>query len=102
MHFAYYTSNNHRSEYVKFLSDKFRELGIGKYQKNMKDIFGKLGIVFCLNAFNSQMLEVDVKTYMIDFFVCKIMDVILLGFCSSRFMEIVGEVRSNIKYSKET
>ncbi len=193
MHFAYYTSNNHRSEYVKFLSDKFRELGIGKYQKNMKDIFGKLGIVFtaiyvifvfsitvlemqqivlvyifkawlmltlllglmalrdlpvfgqivgaiivyvlmigantmislqflfalsenqfwkgiyetvqrsyCLNTFNSQMLEVDVKTYMIDFFVCKIMDVILLGFCSSRFMEIVGEVRSNIKYSKET
>ena len=39
LHFAYYTSNNHRSEYVKFLNDKFRELGIGKYQKNMKDIF---------------------------------------------------------------
>lgn len=36
---AYYTSNNHRSEYVKFLNNKFRELGIGKYQKNMKDIF---------------------------------------------------------------
>ncbi len=39
MHFAYYTSNNHRSEYIKFLNDKFRELGIGKYQKNRKDIF---------------------------------------------------------------
>lgn len=39
LHFAYYTSNNHRSQYVKFLNDKFRELGIGKYQKNMKDIF---------------------------------------------------------------
>lgn len=42
MHFAYYTSNNHRSEYVKFLNDKFIELGIGKYQKNMKDILSVL------------------------------------------------------------
>lgn len=39
LHFAYYTANNHRAEYVSFLNDKFRELGIGKYQKNMKDIF---------------------------------------------------------------
>lgn len=39
LHFAYYTSNNHREEYISFLNDKFRELGIGKYQKNMKDIF---------------------------------------------------------------
>ena len=39
LHFAYYTSNNHRAEYISFLNDKFRELGIGKYQKNMKDIF---------------------------------------------------------------
>lgn len=42
LHFAYYTSNNHRDEYVKFLNDKFRELGIGKYQKNMKNIFNIL------------------------------------------------------------
>ncbi|MBR1930920.1 MAG: RloB domain-containing protein [Lachnospiraceae bacterium] len=39
LHFAYYTSNNHRSEYIAFLNDKFRELGIGKYQKNMDNIF---------------------------------------------------------------
>ena len=39
LHFAYYTANNHRREYIAFLNDKFRELGIGKYQKNMKDIF---------------------------------------------------------------
>lgn len=39
LHFAYYTANNHRTEYVSFLNDKFRELGIGKYQKNMSDIF---------------------------------------------------------------
>ena len=38
LHFAYYTSNNHRSEYVNFLNDKFGELGIGRYQKNMKDL----------------------------------------------------------------
>ena len=39
LHFVYYTSNNHRVKYIKFLNDKFRELGIGKYQKNMKEIF---------------------------------------------------------------
>ena len=39
LHFAYYVSNNHRTEYIKFLNDKFQELGIGKYQKNMKNIF---------------------------------------------------------------
>ena len=42
LHFAYYTANNHRTEYIAFLNDKFRELGIGKYQKNMKDIFNIL------------------------------------------------------------
>ena len=39
LHFAYYTANNHRTEYIAFLNDKFRDLGIGKYQKNMKNIF---------------------------------------------------------------
>ena len=39
LHFAYYTSNNHRADYISFLNDKFKELGIRKYQKNMKDIF---------------------------------------------------------------
>ncbi len=39
LHFAYYTSNNHRTEYKKFLNEKFKELGIGKYEKNMDDIF---------------------------------------------------------------
>ncbi len=33
---VFLTSNNHRTEYISFLNDKFRELGIGKYQKNMK------------------------------------------------------------------
>ena len=42
LHFAYYVSNNHRTEYIKFLNDKFQELGIGKYQKNMKNIFDVL------------------------------------------------------------
>lgn len=39
LHFAYYTANNHRTEYISFLNDKLRELGLGKYQKNMDDIF---------------------------------------------------------------
>lgn len=39
LHFANYTANNHRSEYIKFLSSKFKELGLGDYKKNRKDIF---------------------------------------------------------------
>ena len=39
LHFAYYTANNHRTEYISFLNNRFRELGIGKYEKNMKNIF---------------------------------------------------------------
>ncbi len=39
LHFAYYISNNHRVDYVRFLNDKFAELKIGKYRKNMDNIF---------------------------------------------------------------
>lgn len=39
LHFANYRSNNHRTEYISFLNDKFKELGLGRYQKNMKNIF---------------------------------------------------------------
>ena len=42
LHFDYYTSNNHRTEYISFLNGKFKELGIGKYQKNMRNIFDTL------------------------------------------------------------
>lgn len=42
LHFAYYTSNNHRSEYKKFLNEKFQKLGIEKYEKNMDNIFETL------------------------------------------------------------
>lgn len=30
LHFAYYTANNHWTEYISFLNDKFRDLGIAK------------------------------------------------------------------------
>ena len=39
LHFAYYTSNNYRAEYIRFLNEKFQELELGRYQKNMKNIF---------------------------------------------------------------
>ena len=39
LHFAYYTANNHRTEYISFLNDNFKELKLGKYQKNMRNIF---------------------------------------------------------------
>ena len=39
LHFANYRSNNDRSDYVGFLDEKFRRLGIGRYQKNMKGLF---------------------------------------------------------------
>lgn len=39
LHFAYYTSNNYRTDYIRFLNEKFAELKLGKYQKSMKHIF---------------------------------------------------------------
>lgn len=42
LHFAYYISNNHRMDYIRFLNDKFAELKIGQYQKNMEGIFAIL------------------------------------------------------------
>ncbi len=39
LHFNYYTSNNHRSEYIEFLNTKFKQLGLEKYEKNMGNIF---------------------------------------------------------------
>lgn len=42
LHFSYYTSNNHRTKYIEFLNDKFQQLEIGKYHKNMNNIFAIL------------------------------------------------------------
>lgn len=42
LHFAYYTSNNHRTGYIHFLNEKYREIGIGKYQKNNTESFNIL------------------------------------------------------------
>ena len=32
LHFAYYVSNNHRTEYIKFLNDKFQEVDKSRNQ----------------------------------------------------------------------
>lgn len=42
LHFDYYTSDNHRSEYISYLDSKFRKLDIGKYSKSDEHIFEKL------------------------------------------------------------
>ena len=39
LHFDYYISNNHRSEYINYLTAKFKELGVGSYEKNRADTF---------------------------------------------------------------
>jgi hypothetical protein len=39
LHFAYYTSNNHRTEYIRFLNERYAQLGLGKYKKNAADTF---------------------------------------------------------------
>ena len=36
---AYYTSNNHRTEYIRFLNERYAQLGLGKYKKNAADTF---------------------------------------------------------------
>lgn len=42
LHFSYYDSDNDRSEYINYLNQKFKDLKIGKYTKNNKDIFDVL------------------------------------------------------------
>ncbi len=42
LHFTYYISNNHRTEYIKFLNEKFSDQKLGKYEKNMENIFNIL------------------------------------------------------------
>ena len=42
LHFAYYTSNNHRTEYIRFLNERYAEFGLGKYKKNDNETFNIL------------------------------------------------------------
>ena len=39
LHFALYSSDNDRKDYISFLNREFKKKGIGKYKKNSKDIF---------------------------------------------------------------
>lgn len=39
LHFEFYVSNNHRSQYITFLNEKFNLRKLGKYEKNREDIF---------------------------------------------------------------
>lgn len=42
LHFSFYQSNNHRSFYITYLDEEFKKRGIGKYEKNMDNIFDLL------------------------------------------------------------
>ncbi len=42
LHFSLYTSNNHRSMYLRNLSDNFKKQGLGPYRKNDPQLFEKL------------------------------------------------------------
>lgn len=42
LHFAYYTSDNHRNEYLKYLDKVFLDRAGHKYRKNMENIFDLL------------------------------------------------------------
>ena len=44
LHFAYYHSDNYRTEYIQFLNDYFIKLKLGKYKKNMDNIFDILAM----------------------------------------------------------
>ena len=39
LHFAYYTSNNPRKDYISFLNERYAQLGLGRYKKNASDTF---------------------------------------------------------------
>jgi hypothetical protein len=42
LHFDYYVSDNDRKYYIEYLNSKFKDLKLGKYTKNDKDIFSKM------------------------------------------------------------
>ena len=42
LHFDFYTSNNDRSFYIRYLNDKFKKLGLPKYEKNDTGVFDVL------------------------------------------------------------
>ncbi len=39
LHFSKYMADNHRTMYVDFLNNKFKKLNLGKYEKNMQNIY---------------------------------------------------------------
>ena len=42
LHFSFYHTNNPREDYIRYLDNRFRREGLGKYQKNMSNIFSIL------------------------------------------------------------
>lgn len=64
-----------------------------------KGIYETVQRSYCLNPINGEMQDMDIKMYIFDFFMCKIMDVTLLGFLSARFLDIVKESNSVSAYS---
>lgn len=56
-----------------------------------KGIYETVQRSYCLNPISEEMCDTDIKMYIFDFFLCKIMDVTLLGFLSARFLDIVRE-----------
>lgn len=59
-----------------------------------KGIYESIQRSYSLNPINNQVTDINLITNIVDFLMCKVMDVILLGFLSARFMEIVGESKS--------
>ncbi|MBQ7956306.1 MAG: hypothetical protein IJ282_11280 [Lachnospiraceae bacterium] len=50
--------------------------------------------IYSLNPLSENMGDWGMITYMLDFLICRIMDVILLGFLSSNFMELCNNKKS--------
>lgn len=59
-----------------------------------KGIYETIQRSYSLNSINNQITDINLITNIVDFLMCKVMDVILLGFLSARFLEIVGESKS--------
>lgn len=53
--------------------------------------------IYCLNPVNGQMSDLEALMYIIDFFLCRIMDMILLSFFSTKFINLMNISKTDTK-----
>ncbi len=66
-------------------------------QQFWKGVYVTIQRSYCLNPISEDLSDANVRMYIVDFFACRIWDVVLLGFISSKFMKITENDKLDIK-----